>query len=297
MYLLPGWIPGALDSFLAISFYTYLLLFWISAFDSLRGYKTTNQKLSGNVIAGIIQLLFIYLTLIMWKLNFSSKARNHWADTSCLCFYCPRFLITTAIWLLCIAFNGWILHREYADPLFNILQHATALKVFLALSGVLAFVYLLYFFVQLFRSYSELKAMPYYGLRLTLLLIPILFSTANFLIIMGVRFSPTGSVLFLRSPTTELIHSNSTSGFQRPFTSSCAAFPAFRSSFELSLNFGIAFSFCLLMALTYSPTRTALAEANYKDDPSVSLAYDQDEDVLFGSDHDDIHLRRTVRSR
>ncbi|VDL59422.1 unnamed protein product [Hymenolepis diminuta] len=250
MYLLPGWIPGALDSFLAISFYTYLLLFWISVFDSLRG-----------------------------------------ADTSCLCFYCPRFLITTSIWLLCITFNGWVLHREYTDPLFNVLQHTTALKIFLALSGILAFVYLLYFFVQLFRSYSELKAMPYYSLRLTLLLIPILFSTANFLIIMGVRFSPTGSVFFLRSPTTELIHPNSTNEVQRPFTSSCSAFPAFRSSFELSLNFGIAFSFCLLMALTYSPTRTALAEANYKDNPSVSLAHESDEDVLYGSDHDDIHLR------
>lgn len=145
--------------------------------------------------------------------------------------------------------------------------------------------------------------LPTLGLRLTLLLIPILFSTANFLIIMGVRFSPTGSVFFLRSPTTELIYPNSTLEPQRPFTSSCAAFPAFRSSFELGLNFGFAFSFCLLMALTYSPTRTALAgllfsflngtqniivtffsfsEANYKDNPSVSLAHESDEDVLYG---------------
>nr|CDS30574.2 transmembrane protein 181 [Hymenolepis microstoma] len=42
MYLLPGWIPGALDSFFAISFYTYLLFYWISIFDALRAVSSAS---------------------------------------------------------------------------------------------------------------------------------------------------------------------------------------------------------------------------------------------------------------
>ncbi|VDO16770.1 unnamed protein product [Rodentolepis nana] len=256
MYLLPGWISGTLDNFFAISFYTYLLFFWISIFDALRS-----------------------------------------ADTSCVCFYLPRLLLTTAIWLLFVVSNGWILHSEYTDPLFDFIQHGVVLKVFFALLGVLMFLYLLYFFVQLFRSYSELKTMPYYVLRLTFLLIPMLFSAVNFLIILALRFSPTGSVFFLRAPTYMLVNPNSTSEHQRPFTPSYAAFPAFRSAIELGLSFGIAFSFCLLMTKAYLPPKTSLAEVNLKDDPSISLACDSDEDVMFGSDRDDIQLRRTARNR
>lgn len=36
VYLLPGWIPQALDGFFQLSFYSFLLLFWLCVFDALR---------------------------------------------------------------------------------------------------------------------------------------------------------------------------------------------------------------------------------------------------------------------
>ncbi|KAH9278755.1 Transmembrane protein [Echinococcus granulosus] len=252
MYLLSGWIPQALDGFFQVSFYAFLLLFWLCVFDALRV-----------------------------------------ADRSCCRFYCLRLIIPTLIWLVFVTFNGWVVHSEYCDPLFYLLHHSVAIQVFLALLGVLAFIYLLYFFILLFRSYSELRSMPYYNLRLTLLLIPVLLMAVNFLVVMGLRFNPYGPAFYLRPVTTEV--ATPFEGF--PVTPSGAAFTSFRSALELTLNFSIVFCFALLMVIAYSPASTALAEANYKDDPSASLVYESDEDVLYGSDHDDIQLRRSVRSR
>ncbi|KAL5102965.1 hypothetical protein TcWFU_006375 [Taenia crassiceps] len=226
VYLLPGWIPQTLDSFFQVSFYAFILLFWLCVFDALRATERT-----------------------------------------CCRFYCSRLIVSTLLWLVFVAFNGWIVYSEYRDPLFHLLRHSFAIQVFLALIGVLAFIYLLYFFILLLRSYSELRLMPYYNLRLTLLLIPVLLMAVNFLVVIG------------------------------PVTFSGAAFTSFRSALELAFDFSIVFNFAFLMAVVYSPTSTALAEANYKDDPSISLAYESDEDVLYGSDHDDIQLRRSVRSR
>ncbi len=43
------------------------------------------------------------------------------------------------------------------------MEVCSILQVFLAVLGVLAFFYLLFFFILLFRAYSELRAMPYFG--------------------------------------------------------------------------------------------------------------------------------------
>ncbi|VDK40194.1 unnamed protein product [Taenia asiatica] len=214
VYLLPGWIPQALDGFFQVSFYAFLLLFWLCIFDALRV-----------------------------------------TDRTCCRFYCSRLIVSTLIWLVFVTFTGWVVHSEYRDPLFYPLHHSVAIQVFLALLGVLAFIYLLYFFILLFRSYSELRLMPYYNLRLTLLLIPVLLMAVNFLVVMGLRFNPSGPAFYLRPVTTEI----TTPLDEGPVTPSGAVFTPFRSALELTFDFSIVFCFAFLMTIAYSPASTALA--------------------------------------
>ncbi|VDM27746.1 unnamed protein product [Hydatigera taeniaeformis] len=77
----------------------------------------------------------------------------------------------------------------------------------------------------------------------------------NFLVVIGLRFNPSGAVFYLRPVTAEL----TTPFDDGPVTPSGAAFTPFRSALELSFNFSIVFCFAFLMTIAYSPASTALA--------------------------------------
>uniref|UniRef100_A0A5K3FV73 Lipase_3 domain-containing protein n=1 Tax=Mesocestoides corti TaxID=53468 RepID=A0A5K3FV73_MESCO len=234
------------------------------------------------------QVSFYSGLLLFWLCVFDGLRVS---QRTCCGFYCLRLLLTGVIWLTIIAFNGWLIHSEHTDPLFALASHATAVKVFVALLGVLAFIYLLCFLILLFRSYSELRDMPYYGTRLCYALAPIFLVVIDFFVVAGLRFRPSGT-FFYRPVTTDLVVFDD--GEQTP---SGIAFTLYRSAFELSFSFGILFVCMLILVVAYSPAESAFTEANFLDDPNVSMAYDSDEDVLYGSDRDDIHLRGSIRNR
>ncbi|BHF79029.1 hypothetical protein SprV_0602214600 [Sparganum proliferum] len=71
--------------------------------------------------------------------------------------------------------------------------------------------------------------------------------------------------------------------------------PMFRSALEVSVPFGFLLAHALLLAIAYAPAKNALTEANFKDNPIVSMINDSDEDVLFGSDPEDLQLRPVRR--
>uniref|UniRef100_A0A0X3PTE9 Transmembrane protein 181 n=1 Tax=Schistocephalus solidus TaxID=70667 RepID=A0A0X3PTE9_SCHSO len=238
----------------------------------------------------IFHITFLSALLLFWLCVYHGMRVT---DRSFRQFYLPKLLVVGSIWLLLVSLTCWKMHSSYSDPQFAFSMDQTAVVAWLAALGVLGFIYLLFFLILVIRSCSELHALPYFGRRLRFLTVSACLVAIGWFIVFALRFDLVFPPSY-RPVTTVTLAPPSTDSAPHS-TASLLPSPMFRSALEVSVPFGLFLANALLIVIVYAPARNALSEANFKDNPIVSMINDSDEDVLFGSDPEDLQLRPVRR--
>nr|CAG4643098.1 EOG090X03I5 [Ilyocryptus agilis] len=210
----------------------------------------------------LFQASFLCALLMFWLCVYHGLRQN---DRRFIVFYLPKVALVISIWLSMITVAIWQEYAEIADPTFSYkfdTDHFYGFKVFFF---VAAGIYLAYLVVLIIKAYSELRAMPFFDMRLK-------FSTLLVLFVLGISISVT----FFRFGVGVL---------QDNFIAQLNT--SYRNSSEFMALYGLLNFYIYTMAYVYSPTTNAILEHNVmKDNPAFSMVNDSDEDVVYGSDDD-----------
>uniref|UniRef100_A0A8C2B359 Transmembrane protein 181 n=1 Tax=Cyprinus carpio TaxID=7962 RepID=A0A8C2B359_CYPCA len=206
------------------------------------------------------QALFLCALLLFWLCVYHGIRVQ--GDRRFLTFYLPKLLIVGLLWLSAVTLGIWQTVNELQDHVcvcvcVCLLQ---GMKVFFLL---LVAVYVLYLVFLVLCACSELKNAPYTDLRLK-------FLTALTLLVLVISVV----ILYLRFGSKAL---------QDNF---CLSPPAEFLSFYGLLNF-----YLYTLAFVYSPSRSALYDSQLKDNPAFSMLNDSDDEVIYGSDYEEMPLQ------
>uniref|UniRef100_A0A3P9IWF1 Transmembrane protein 181 n=1 Tax=Oryzias latipes TaxID=8090 RepID=A0A3P9IWF1_ORYLA len=177
-----------------------------------------------------------------------------------LTFYLPKLIIVGLLWLSAVTLGIWQTVNELQDPTYSYkidIANFQGMKVFFLIVVILYILYLIFLIV---RACSELKNMPYSDLRLK-------FLTALTFVVLMISML----ILYLRFV---------------PFASLTPYSPAEFLSFYGLLNF-----YLYTLAFVYSPSKNALYDSQLKDNPAFSMLNDSDDEVIYGSDYEDMPLQ------
>uniref|UniRef100_A0A8C1Q0E0 Transmembrane protein 181 n=1 Tax=Cyprinus carpio TaxID=7962 RepID=A0A8C1Q0E0_CYPCA len=207
------------------------------------------------------QALFLCALLLFWLCVYHGIRVQ--GDRRFLTFYLPKLLIVGLLWLSAVTLGIWQTVNELQDPTYQYkvdIQNFQGMKVFFLL---LVAVYVLYLVFLVLCACSELKNAPYTDLRLK-------FLTALTLLVLVISVV----ILYLRFGSKAL---------QDNF---CLSPPAEFLSFYGLLNF-----YLYTLAFVYSPSRSALYDSQLKDNPAFSMLNDSDDEVIYGSDYEEMPLQ------
>uniref|UniRef100_A0A670XQW0 Transmembrane protein 181 n=1 Tax=Pseudonaja textilis TaxID=8673 RepID=A0A670XQW0_PSETE len=208
----------------------------------------------------LFQSLFLCALLLFWLCVYHGIRVQ--GERKCMTFYFPKFLIVGLLWLASVTLGIWQTVNELHDPTYQYeidTNNFQGMKIFFL---VVATVYILYLLFLIIRACSELRNMPYVDLRLK-------FLTALTLVVLIISIA----IFYLRFGAQVL---------QDNFVLSPAEF----LSFYGLLNF-----YLYTLAFVYSPSKNALYESQLKDNPAFSMLNDSDDDVIYGSDYEEMPLQ------
>uniref|UniRef100_A0A8C6V484 Transmembrane protein 181 n=1 Tax=Naja naja TaxID=35670 RepID=A0A8C6V484_NAJNA len=208
----------------------------------------------------LFQSLFLCALLLFWLCVYHGIRVQ--GERKCMTFYFPKFLIVGLLWLASVTLGIWQTVNELHDPTYQYeidTSNFQGMKIFFL---VVATVYILYLLFLIIRACSELRNMPYVDLRLK-------FLTALTLVVLIISIA----IFYLRFGAQVL---------QDNFVLSPAEF----LSFYGLLNF-----YLYTLAFVYSPSKNALYESQLKDNPAFSMLNDSDDDVIYGSDYEEMPLQ------
>ncbi|XP_054943389.1 transmembrane protein 181 isoform X2 [Physeter macrocephalus] len=228
-FLVNSWFPGMLDDLFQSVFLCALLLFWLCVYHGIR-------------VQG---------------------------ERKCLTFYLPKFFIVGLLWLACVTLGIWQTINELHDPMYQYrvdTGNFQGMKVFFM---VVAAMYILYLLFLIVRACSELRHMPYVGLRLK-------FLTALTFVVLIISIV----ILYLRFGAQVL---------QDNFVAELSTH--YQNSAEFLSFYGLLNFYLYTLAFVYSPSKNALYESQLKDNPAFSMLNDSDDDVIYGSDYEEMPLQ------
>lgn len=210
----------------------------------------------------LFQASFLCALLLFWLCVYHGLRQN---DRRWLIFYLPKVVLVGSIWLSMIVVAMWQEYEEVSDPTFSYkldTEHFYGFKVFFFVASAL---YVAYLLVLMTKAYSELRAMPFFDMRLKFLTLLVLF-------VLGISISVTLFRFGVGVLQDNFIAQLSTN---------------YRNSSELMALYGLLNFYIYTMAYVYSPTSNAVLEHNVmKDNPTFSMVNDSDEDVVFGEEDD-----------
>nr|CAG4636043.1 EOG090X03I5 [Eubosmina coregoni]SVE69704.1 EOG090X03I5 [Eubosmina coregoni] len=229
----------------------------------------------------LFQTTFLCALLLFWLCVYHGLRQN---SRTLLVFYLPKLILVGSIWLSMVTVAVWQEYEEVSDPSFSYkfdTEHFYGFKIFLFVaSGI----YLVYLTILVTRAYTELRAMPFFDMRLKFLTILMLF-----VLIVSI------SVTFFRYGVGIL---------QDNFIAQLST--NYRNSSEFMALYGLLNFYIYTMAYVYSPTKNAMLENHVmKDNPAFSMVNDSDEDVVYEdkpltinltSKDDDICIQRRTSS-
>uniref|UniRef100_A0A8C3H8L8 Transmembrane protein 181 n=1 Tax=Chrysemys picta bellii TaxID=8478 RepID=A0A8C3H8L8_CHRPI len=172
-------------------------------------------------------------------------------ERKCLTFYFPKFFIVGLLWLACVTLGIWQTVNELHDPTYQFRVDTGNFQGMKIFFLVVATVYILYLLFLIVRACSELRNMPYVDLRLK-------FLTALTFVVLVISIV----ILYLRFGARVL---------QDNFVA------------ELSTHYQ---NYILPLWLP-----NALYESQLKDNPAFSMLNDSDDDVIYGSDYEEMPLQ------
>ncbi|KAJ8797185.1 hypothetical protein J1605_017413 [Eschrichtius robustus] len=255
-FLVNSWFPGMLDDLFQSVFLCALLLFWLCVYHGIR-------------VQG---------------------------ERKCLTFYLPKFFIVGLLWLACVTLGIWQTINELHDPMYQYrvdTGNFQGMKVFFM---VVAAMYILYLLFLIVRACSELRHMPYVDLRLKFLTALTFVVLIISIVILYLRF---GAQVLQDNFVAELsthyqnyilswkdVRCQAHTPVERVALQACEMSPAEFLSFYGLLNF-----YLYTLAFVYSPSKNALYESQLKDNPAFSMLNDSDDDVIYGSDYEEMPLQ------
>uniref|UniRef100_A0AAQ6IEP6 Transmembrane protein 181 n=1 Tax=Anabas testudineus TaxID=64144 RepID=A0AAQ6IEP6_ANATE len=215
------------------------------------------------------QALFLCALLLFWLCVYHGIRVQ--GERKCLTFYLPKLIIVGLLWLSAVTLGIWQTVNELQDPTYQYkvdIVNFQGMKVFFLIVVVLYILYLIFLIV---RACSELKNMPYSDLRLK-------FLTALTFVVLVISMV----ILYLRFGAKAL-QDNFVAEFNDSLTPDI---PAEFLSFYGLLNF-----YLYTLAFVYSPSKNALYDSQLKDNPTFSMLNDSDDEVIYGSDYEDMPLQ------
>uniref|UniRef100_A0A8D3D723 Transmembrane protein 181 n=1 Tax=Scophthalmus maximus TaxID=52904 RepID=A0A8D3D723_SCOMX len=169
-----------------------------------------------------------------------------------LTFYLPKLIIVGLLWLSAVTLGIWQTVNELQDPTYRYKVDMVNFQGMKVFFLIVVALYILYLIFLIVRACSELKNMPYSDLRLK-------FLTALTFVVLIISMV----ILYLRFDI-----------------------PAEFLSFYGLLNF-----YLYTLAFVYSPSKNALYDSQLKDNPAFSMLNDSDDEVIYGSDYEDMPLQ------
>ncbi|XP_023613978.1 transmembrane protein 181 isoform X2 [Myotis lucifugus] len=215
----------------------------------------------------LFQSLFLCALLLFWLCVYHGIRVQ--GERKCLTFYLPKFCIVGLLWLASVTLGIWQTVNELHDPMYQYrvdTGNFQGMKVFFM---VVAAVYVLYLLFLVVRACSELRHMPYVDLRLK-------FLTALTFVVLVISII----ILYLRFGAQVL---------QDNFVAELSTH--YQNSAEFLSFYGLLNFYLYTLAFVYSPSKTALYESQLKDNPAFSMLNDSDDDVIYGSDYEEMPLQ------
>lgn len=214
----------------------------------------------------LFQALFLCALLLFWLCVYHGIRVQ--GERKCLTFYFPKLLIVGLLWLASVTLGIWQTVNELRDPTYQYgidTKHFQGMKIFFL---VVAAVYILYLLFLVIRACSELRNMPYVDLRLK-------FLTALTFVVLLISIA----ILYLRFGVQ----------IQDNFVAELSTH--YHNSAEFLSFYGLLNFYLYTLAFVYSPSKNALYESQLKDNPAFSMLNDSDDDVIYGSDYEEMPLQ------
>ncbi|XP_075563958.1 transmembrane protein 181 isoform X5 [Pelecanus crispus] len=215
----------------------------------------------------LFQSLFLCALLLFWLCVYHGIRVQ--GERKCLTFYLPKFLIVGLLWLASVTLGIWQTVNEVHDPTYQYrvdTGNFQGMKIFFL---VVATTYVLYLLFLIVRACSELHNMPYVDLRLK-------FLTALTFVVLVISIV----ILYLRFGAQVL---------QDNFVAELSTH--YQNSAEFLSFYGLLNFYLYTLAFVYSPSKNALYESQLKDNPAFSMLNDSDDDVIYGSDYEEMPLQ------
>ncbi|XP_074541390.1 transmembrane protein 181 isoform X3 [Halichoeres trimaculatus] len=213
------------------------------------------------------QALFLCALLLFWLCVYHGIRVQ--GERKCLTFYLPKLIIVGLLWLSAVTLGIWQTVNELQDPtyLYKVdIVNFQGMKVFFL---IVVAVYILYLIFLIVRACSELKNMPYSDLRLR-------FLTALTFVVLVISMV----ILYLRFGAKAL---------QDNFVAELSTH--YQNSAEFLSFYGLLNFYLYTLAFVYSPSKNALYDSQLKDNPAFSMLNDSDDEVIYGSDYEDMPLQ------
>uniref|UniRef100_A0A452SB18 Transmembrane protein 181 n=1 Tax=Ursus americanus TaxID=9643 RepID=A0A452SB18_URSAM len=220
----------------------------------------------------LFQSVFLCALLLFWLCVYHGVRVQ--GERKCLTFYLPKFFIVGLLWLASVTLGIWQTVNELHDPMYQYrvdTGNFQGMKIFFM---VVAAVYILYLLFLIVRACSELRHMPYVDLRLK-------FLTALTFVVLVISIV----ILYLRFGA-QVLQDNFVAELSTHYQNYILSMGTEFLSFYGLLNF-----YLYTLAFVYSPSRNALYESQLKDNPAFSMLNDSDDDVIYGSDYEEMPLQ------
>uniref|UniRef100_A0A674A3S8 Transmembrane protein 181 n=1 Tax=Salmo trutta TaxID=8032 RepID=A0A674A3S8_SALTR len=216
------------------------------------------------------QALFLCSLLLFWLCVYHGI--RVLGERKCLTFYLPKLVIVGLLWLSAVTLGIWQTVNELQDPTYQYkvdIANFQGMKIFFL---VVVTLYILYLIFLIVRACSELKNMPYTDLRLK-------FLTALTFVVLIISMA----ILYLRFGAKAL-QDNFVAELSTHYQN-YILFSEFLSFYGL-LNF-----YLYTLAFVYSPSKDAIYDSQLKDNPAFSMLNDSDDEVIYGSDYEEMPLQ------
>ncbi|MBN3300177.1 TM181 protein, partial [Amia calva] len=225
----------------------------------------------------LFQSMFLCALLLFWLCVYHGIRVQ--GERKCMTFYMPKFFIVGLLWLSAVTLGIWQTVNELHDPTYQYkvdTGNFQGMKIFFM---VVASLYILYLIFLIVRACSELKNMPYVDLRLKFLTALTFVVLIISIVILYMRF---GAKVLQDNFVAEL-----STHYQNYINKSLMpSIPAEFLSFYGLLNF-----YLYTLAFVYSPSKNALYDSQLKDNPAFSMLNDSDDEVIYGSDYEEMPLQ------
>ncbi|XP_066556496.1 transmembrane protein 181 isoform X2 [Amia ocellicauda] len=215
----------------------------------------------------LFQSMFLCALLLFWLCVYHGIRVQ--GERKCMTFYMPKFFIVGLLWLSAVTLGIWQTVNELHDPTYQYkvdTGNFQGMKIFFM---VVASLYILYLIFLIVRACSELKNMPYVDLRLK-------FLTALTFVVLIISIV----ILYMRFGAKVL---------QDNFVAELSTH--YQNSAEFLSFYGLLNFYLYTLAFVYSPSKNALYDSQLKDNPAFSMLNDSDDEVIYGSDYEEMPLQ------